>query len=195
MVNMAVSCPHTFSLRSHNSQVLPLVTRGILPHILKSIHKILSTQFLVVWGSKKQHRRGQYHSNFTKRDTFLVSLKLSAILGNLTLHHSCLSLPKNTSFLQFGQEENIRGHLFEKIFLVCFSALSPQVEQKENDEHFANYLQMYGSRTFTEVKNSVIWAEYPMSMSSKFHLSKQKRYFSQFADEYLKIEEVEYLIH
>ena len=32
-------------------------------------------------------------------------------------------------------------------------------------------------------------------MTSKFHLSKWKTYFSQFIDKYLKIEEVEYLIH
>ena len=32
-------------------------------------------------------------------------------------------------------------------------------------------------------------------MSSKFHLSKLKRYFSQFIDKYLKIEEVKYLIY
>ena len=32
-------------------------------------------------------------------------------------------------------------------------------------------------------------------MSSKFHLSKWKTYFSQFIDKFLKIEEVEYLIH
>ena len=32
-------------------------------------------------------------------------------------------------------------------------------------------------------------------MSSKFHLSKRKRYVSQFINKYLKIEEVKYLIH
>ena len=32
-------------------------------------------------------------------------------------------------------------------------------------------------------------------MSSKFHLSKCKTYFSQFINKYLQIEEVEYLIH
>ena len=32
-------------------------------------------------------------------------------------------------------------------------------------------------------------------MSSKFHLSKWKTYFSQFIDKFLQIEEVEYLIH
>ena len=32
-------------------------------------------------------------------------------------------------------------------------------------------------------------------MSSKFHLSKWKTYFSQFIDKLLKIEEVEYLTH
>ena len=52
---------------------------------------------------------------------------------------------------------------------------------------------MYVSKTFTKVKNSVICAEHPMS--SKFHLSKWKIYFSQFIDKYLKIEEMEYLIH
>ena len=137
--------------------------------------------------------RGWDYSNFTEGETLLVSLKLSAIWGNLTLHRSCLLLPKKTSFLQFGQVENMHGHLFEKIFLVCFSPLSPQAEQKEDDEHFANHLQMYVSRTFTKAKKSVICAEYPMS--SKFHLSKWKTYFSQFIDKFLKIEEVEYLIH
>ena len=52
---------------------------------------------------------------------------------------------------------------------------------------------MYVSRTFTRAKNSVTCAENPMS--SKFHLSKWKIYFFQFIDKYLKIEEVEYLIH
>ena len=136
--------PYTFSLGSHNYQVLPLVTRGLLPHVLESIHKIylLSTQHLIVRGSKKQQRRGWDYSNFTKGETFLVSLKQSAICSSLTLHYSCL-----TSFLQFGQVENIRGHLFEKICLVCFSPLSPQAEQKEDDEHFDNHLWMYVSRT------------------------------------------------
>ena len=115
----------------------------------------LSTQYLVVWGSKKQQRREWYYSNFTKGETFLVSLKLSTIWGHLILHHSCLPLPDKTSFFQFGQVENIRGHLFEKIFLVCFSPLSPQAEQKEDDEHFANHLQMYINRTFTKAKSSV----------------------------------------
>ena len=110
----------------------------------------------------------------------------------------CITLPcsfqkRPSSFLQFGQVENIHGHLFEKIVLICFSPLSPQAEQKEDDEYFTNHLQMYVSRTFTKAKKSVICAEYPMS--SKFHLSKWKTYFSQFIDKYLKIQEVEYLIH
>ena len=54
-------------------------------------------------------------------------------------------------------------------------------------------IQMYVSRTFTKAKKSVTCAEYPMSL--KFHLSKWKPYFSQFIDKFLKIEEVEYLIH
>ena len=52
---------------------------------------------------------------------------------------------------------------------------------------------MYVSRAFTEAKKSVLCAEY--TMSSKLHLSKWKIYFSQFIDKFLKIEEVEYLIH
>ena len=176
---MAVSCPHTYSLGSHNSQVLPLVTRGLLPHVLKSIHKTylhISQLYVVL-----------------KEKLFQSHKKLSAIWGNVTLHHPSLPFPKKTSFLQFGQVVNIQGHLFEKISLICFSPLSPQAEQKEDDEHFANHLQMYVSRTFTKAKKSVICAEYPMS--SKFHLSKWKTYFFQFIDKFLKIEEVEYLIH
>ena len=80
----------------------------------------------------------------------------------------------------------------KKIFLICFSPLSPQAEWKEDDEHFANHLQMYVIRTFTKAKKSGICAEYPMS--SKFYLSKWKTYFSQFIEKFLKIEEVEYLI-
>ena len=120
---------------------------------------------------------------FHKRKN-LVSLKLSAIWGNLTLHHSCLLFPQKSPFLQFAKAENVHGHIFEKIFLE---------EWKEGDEHFANHLQMYVSRTFTKAKKSVICSEYPMS--SKFYLSKWKTYFSQFIDKFLKIEEVEYLIH
>ena len=32
-------------------------------------------------------------------------------------------------------------------------------------------------------------------MNSEFHFSEWKTYFSQFTDKFLKIEEVEYLIH
>ena len=179
---MAVSCRHTISLGSHKFYVLPLVTGGVFPNLLKSIHKICL-------------HRNQLHGVLTVKEGVglfkfhkrrnLVSLKLSAIWSNLSLHHSCLLLPKKTFCIQFDQVENIHGHLFEKIFLVCFSPLSPQAEQKEDDEHFANHLQMYVSRTFTKAKKSVICAEYPMS--SKFHLSKWKTYFSQFIDKYLKI--------
>ena len=52
---------------------------------------------------------GWDYSNFTKGETFLVSLKLSAIWGNLTSHYSCLLLPKKSSFLQFGQAENVHA--------------------------------------------------------------------------------------
>ena len=138
---MAVSCPDTYSLESHNSQVLPLVTRGVLRHVLKSIHKICphSTQ---LYGVLKTTKEGWNYSNFTKGETILISEKLSVIWGNLTLHHSCKPFPNKTPFIQFGQVESIHGHLFEKIFLICFSTLSPQAEQKEDDEHFSNHLQM-----------------------------------------------------
>ena len=45
--------------------------------------------------------------------------------------------------------------------MICFSPLSPQAEWKEDDKHFANHLQMYESKTFTEPKKSVLCAEYP----------------------------------
>ena len=189
---MAVSYRDTFSLGSHNSQVLPLVTRGLLPHVLKSIHKIClhSTQ---LYGVLKNSKRGGGIIQISQKEE-LSLIKTKCYLGS---SHFAPFLPapskKDLSFLRFGLVENMHGHLFEKIFLVCFSPLSPQAEQKEDDEHFANHLQMYVSRTFTKAKKSVICAEYPMS--SKFHLSKWKTYFSQFIDKYLKIEEVEYLIH
>ena len=36
-----------------------------------------------------------------------------------------------------------------------------QAELKENDEHFANHLQMHVSKTFTKAKKSILCAEYP----------------------------------
>ena len=51
---------------------------------------------------------------------------------------------------------------------------------------------MYVCKIFIKAEKSVICVEYPMS--SKFHLSKWKRYFFQFIDKYLKIEEVKYVI-
>ena len=77
--------------------------------------------------------------------------------------------------------------------MISFSPLSPQTEWKEDEEHFAYHLQIYASRTFTKAKKSALCAEYPIS--SKFHWFKWKTYFSQFIDKFLKIEEVEYLIH
>ena len=63
----------------------------------------------------------------------------------------CTTLPfpfqkRPSSFLQFGQVVKIYGHLFEKTFLICFSHLSPQAEKREDDEYFANHLQIYVSR-------------------------------------------------
>ena len=133
--------------------------------------------------------------NFHKSRNIFSLIKDYALFGLIspcTIHpYSFQKRP--SSFLQFGQVENIYEHLFEKIFLICFSPLSPQARLKEDDEHFANHLQMYGNRTFTKAQKSVICAEYPMS--SKFHLSKWKTYFSLFTDKFLKVEEVENLIH
>ena len=97
------------------------------------------------------------------------------------------------SFLQFGQVVNIHVNLFQKILSDLFQPPIPQAEKKEDDEHFANHLQIYVSRTFTKAKKSALCTEYPMS--PKFHLSKWKTLFSQFIDNFLKLEEVEYLIH
>ena len=80
-------------------------------------------------GSKKQQRRGWDYSKLTEGETFLALLKLTAIWGNLTFRHSCLPLPKKDLFPSVSsRRENIRGHLSEKIFLICFSPLSPQAE-------------------------------------------------------------------
>ena len=184
--------PRTFSLENHNSQVLPLVKRGLLSRVLKYICKIcLHSNYL--YGVLKNSKGGGGIIQISQKEE-LSLIKTKCYLGS---SHLAPFLPapskKDLSFLRFGLVENMHGHLFEKIFLVCFSPLSPQAEQKEDDEHFANHLQMYVSRTFTKAKKSVICSEYPMS--SKFHLSKWKTYLSQFIDKYLNIEEVGYLIH
>ena len=73
---------------SHNSQVTLGDKRTTPPHP-EIYPQNLSTQYLVIWASKKKQSREWGYSNFTKEETFLVSLKLSAIRGNVTLHHSC----------------------------------------------------------------------------------------------------------
>ena len=45
------------------------------------------------------------------------------------------------------------GTYFKKNFLICLSLLSPQAEEKKDDEHFANNLQMHVSRALTKAKN------------------------------------------
>ena len=157
---MAASCPYKFSLGSNNYQVLPLATRELLPHVLESIHKIclLSTQHLLVKGSKKQQRRWDY-SNVIKGETFLVYVISGVISPCITL--PCPFQKGPSSFLYFDQVENIHGTYLKNKTLICFNPLSLQAEQKEDDEHSANHLQMYVSKTFTKAKKSVLCAEYP----------------------------------
>ena len=115
MVNMTYHTPYLFSLGSHNYQIIPLVARGLPPHVLESIHKIylLSTQHLIVRGSKKQQRRGWDYSQNEK--SFQSHKKLRAIWGNLTLHHPSLPLSKKTFlFPSFWPSREYTWHLFEK---------------------------------------------------------------------------------
>ena len=48
-------------------------------------------------------------------------------------------------------------------------------------------------RAFPKVKNSLVCAKFPMS--SKFHFSQWKTYFTKFIDNFLKFVETEYLNH
>ena len=141
---MAISCSHTFSLESHNCQVLPLVKRGLLLHVMKSIHKIHlhSTQLYGVL--KKQQRSGWIIKILQKEKLFQSHKKLSAIWGNLTLYLPSLSLSKKTFLFPSVWPSTQRIYM-------ALSPLSPQAEQKEDDEHFANHLQMYVSRTFANI--------------------------------------------
>ena len=121
---------------------------------------------------------------------------MSAVWLNLTLHHRSLPSPKNTFVFHsvWASCQYPRALIWrKKNFLIWFSLLFPQEEWKEDDEHFANHVQIYVSRTSPKAKISALCAEYPMSW--KLHLSERKTYFSQFIDKFLKIEEVEYLIH
>ena len=72
MVNMAVSCPTHFP--SEAIILGPTLgdkrTTPLRPEIYP---QNLSTQYLVVWGSKKQQRKAWDYSNFTKGENFLVS--------------------------------------------------------------------------------------------------------------------------
>ena len=127
------------------------MTRGLFPHVLESIHKtyLLFTQHLITRGSEKQQRRGWDYSK--QKEKLFQSHKNYVLFGVIS---PCITLPclfqkRPSSFLHFGQVKNIHGTYLKKNFLICFSLLSPQAEQKEDDEHFANHLQIHVSRTFT----------------------------------------------
>ena len=124
----------------------------------------LSTYYLVVRGSKKQQKRGWDYSNITNGETFLALFGVISPCTSLT----CPFQKRPYSFLQFGQVETIHGHLHEKKLPDLFYPLFLQAEQKEDDEHFANHLQMYVRRTIAKLKKFLLCAEY--SMISKFQM-------------------------
>ena len=100
---------------------------------------------------------------FHKKRNFFSLIKNYVLFGIISpcITFLCPFQKIHSSFLHFGQVENIHGTYLKKTFLICFSPLHPQAEEKENDEHFANHLQMYVSKTFTKAKKSVLCAEYP----------------------------------
>ena len=89
--------PHIFPRKS-SFLALTLGDKTTTPPRPEIYPQNLFTQYLVAWDFKKQQKRGWDYSNFTKAGTFLVSLKLSAICDNLTLHHSCLPPSKKDLF-------------------------------------------------------------------------------------------------
>ena len=179
------------------------MTKGLLPHVLEYIHKIylLSTQHLIVRGSQNSKGGGGIIQISQKEKLFFSPIKNYALFGVIS---PCITLPcpfqkRPSSFLHFGKVENIHDAYLKKIFdflrqtLICFRPLSPQAEYKEDDEHFAKHLQIY-VRPLLRPKDPY-YAQNTHPMSSKFHLTEWKSYFSQFTDKFFKIEEVEYLIH
>ena len=89
------------------------MTRVVLPHVLESIHKIdlLSTQHLIVRGSKKQQRRGVGLFKFHKRRKFFSLIKNYVLFGVISpcITLSCSFQKRPSSFLHCGQVENIHG--------------------------------------------------------------------------------------
>ena len=181
--NMAVSCPYTFSVGSHNYQVFPLVTIGLLPQVLESIHKIyvLSTQHLIVRGSKNSKGGSGIIEISQKEKLFKFHKKLSAIWGNLTLYHPSMPLSKkNFLFPSVWPSREYIWHLG--------SPLSPQEEQKKDDEPFANHLQMYVSKTSTKAKKPALGSEHPSNELKIILFIQMENIFSQFIDKFLKIQ-------
>ena len=139
--------PTHFPLEAIIVRSLPLVTRGLLHHVLKSIQKnyVQSTQLHGIL-NKQQVGEGEVGgrgiTETSKKDNFFQSHQNLSAIQVISL---CTILPcpfqrRLFSFLQFGRAKNF------------FSSLSPQAEEKEDGEHFANHLQMYVGRTFTKAK-------------------------------------------
>ena len=129
---------------------------------------------------------------FHKRRNFFSLLKTTGYIS------PCITLPcpfqkKTFLFLSFWPIREYNGTYLQKNFLICFSPLSPQSRKR-----MMNTLLLISRcmkvRPLLRPK-TLYYAQNTHPISSKFHLSKWKTYFSQIVDKFFKIEDLEYLIH
>ena len=111
----SIMASHIFSC--HQGMPCPLVTRGLPPHVLnfmKSIHKVcLHSTWL--YGVLKYSERGSGIFHILQKEELSL---LSAIWGNLILHHPCLPIPKKPLSFSFAKQIIYMGTYLKKSF--CF---------------------------------------------------------------------------
>ena len=97
------------------------MTRGLFPHVLESIHRIhlLSTQHLTAakWVLKNSKRGGGI-IQISQKEKFFSLMKSYVLFGVISscITLSCSFQKRPSSFLHFGQVENIHSTYLKKTF-------------------------------------------------------------------------------
>ena len=119
-----------------------MTSPGIYPKIIE-LYALLN---LIAMWSNKQQRRSEIISNFTKGESFFISYYNQVLLGLFSrwVAFSCFLIKRPSSPLQFGQEENIPGHSFERraYWLVWKNCQSAPYSHRQNRKRMLNILIM-----------------------------------------------------
>ena len=130
MVNVAASySPKHFLLKALSNYQTFQDSFGSSQNLYKKLIKELHTLLCLLVRGLINSKRGVRLFQISQQEKFFSSL-ITTSGGNILLRPPLTTLQKSPSYLlQFGQEENILGHSFERRhLLICFEVPTGRVE-------------------------------------------------------------------